>query len=557
MTGYQEALTDPSFAGQLLTFTAPMIGNYGVEDAVVGVAPRQATALICHEARNYAAQRPPGAARLAARRGHRRRSRGSTPARSSAICATAARCCGVAAGEGRRASEARRALAARAPDGGPAARGRGLAASSTACRPRRRALPRRRCSTTAPRPRSCACSSEAGADVDRRPARRHRGAGRRTRARRRAARERPRRPRRRWTRTSPSVRAMLDHGRPLFGICLGHQLLGRALGLETFKLPFGHRGANHPVLERATGRVLVTSQNHGFAVAAPENGDGRRRRHARLALRRHRRGPAGARPRRSGRCSSTPRPRPARTTRARRWSEFVEACRRAGEGEPLMPRRDDLRTIAMIGSGPIVIGQACEFDYSGVQGLKVLREEGYRTVLVNSNPATIMTDPGWADRDVPRAARPRGHDRRAAARAARCAAARRWAARRRSTLAMELEQAGVLDELEIELIGASIHGHPHGRGPRGVRRRRWPRSGCAAALGDRPHVAEARAPPSPATLPLPVVIRPAFTLGGHGGGFARTLGARTRRRRAASPSRRSRRCCSRSRCWAGASSSSR
>ena len=62
-----------------------------------------------------------------------------------------------------------------------------------------------------------------------------------------------------------------------------------------------------------------------------------------------------------------------------------------------MPRRDDLHSIAIIGSGPIVIGQACEFDYSGVQALKVLREEGYRTVLVNSNPATIMTDPDWAD----------------------------------------------------------------------------------------------------------------------------------------------------------------
>src|ERR671910_2475545 len=63
-----------------------------------------------------------------------------------------------------------------------------------------------------------------------------------------------------------------------------------------------------------------------------------------------------------------------------------------------MPRRDDLETILIIGSGPIVIGQASEFDYSGTQACRVLRQEGYRVVLVNSNPATIMTDPGMADR---------------------------------------------------------------------------------------------------------------------------------------------------------------
>ena len=62
-----------------------------------------------------------------------------------------------------------------------------------------------------------------------------------------------------------------------------------------------------------------------------------------------------------------------------------------------MPRRHDIRSICLIGSGPIVIGQACEFDYAGCQALKVLREDGFRTIVVNSNPATIMTDPGFAD----------------------------------------------------------------------------------------------------------------------------------------------------------------
>src|SRR4029453_1530014 len=68
-----------------------------------------------------------------------------------------------------------------------------------------------------------------------------------------------------------------------------------------------------------------------------------------------------------------------------------------GRGEGLMPRRDDLESILLIGAGPIVIGQACEFDYSGTQACKVLRAEGYRVILANSNPATIMTDPEFAD----------------------------------------------------------------------------------------------------------------------------------------------------------------
>jgi carbamoyl-phosphate synthase small subunit len=70
----------------------------------------------------------------------------------------------------------------------------------------------------------------------------------------------------------PAIRGVLDAGIPLFGICLGHQLLAQAAGMKTYKLPFGHRGANHPVLELDTGRVLVTAQNHGFAVRPPATG---------------------------------------------------------------------------------------------------------------------------------------------------------------------------------------------------------------------------------------------------------------------------------------------
>ena len=119
-----------------------------------------------------------------------------------------------------------------------------------------------------------------------------------------------------------------------------------------------------------------------------------------------------------------------------------------------MPRRDDIETIALIGSGPIVIGQACEFDYSGTQALRVLRDEGYRTVLINSNPATIMTDPGWADRTY---LEPLDLDgvRSVLERERPDALLPTLGGQTALNLASQLEEAGILEELGIELIGAS------------------------------------------------------------------------------------------------------
>src|SRR3989440_2290694 len=120
-----------------------------------------------------------------------------------------------------------------------------------------------------------------------------------------------------------------------------------------------------------------------------------------------------------------------------------------------MPRRNDLESICIVGSGPIVIGQAAEFDYAGCQALKVLREDGFRTIVVNSNPATIMTDPDFADRtyiepldvdavaDVLRIERPD-------------ALLPTMGGQTALNLARELARAGVLDELGIELIGAKL-----------------------------------------------------------------------------------------------------
>ena len=120
-----------------------------------------------------------------------------------------------------------------------------------------------------------------------------------------------------------------------------------------------------------------------------------------------------------------------------------------------MPRRDDIETILLIGSGPIVIGQACEFDYSGTQACRVLREEGYRVVLVNSNPATIMTDPEFADAtyveplDVATLERIIAKERPDALLPT-------LGGQTGLNLAIELHEAGVLEKYNVEMIGANV-----------------------------------------------------------------------------------------------------
>src|SRR5437879_9102969 len=120
-----------------------------------------------------------------------------------------------------------------------------------------------------------------------------------------------------------------------------------------------------------------------------------------------------------------------------------------------MPKRTDIESICLIGSGPIVIGQAAEFDYAGCQALKVLREDGYRTIVVNSNPATIMTDPGFADRTY---LEPLGLDGVAdvLARERPEALLPTMGGQTALNLARELADAGVLAKLGVELIGAPL-----------------------------------------------------------------------------------------------------
>jgi carbamoyl-phosphate synthase large subunit len=180
-----------------------------------------------------------------------------------------------------------------------------------------------------------------------------------------------------------------------------------------------------------------------------------------------------------------------------------------------VPRRNDIESVCLIGSGPIVIGQACEFDYAGSQALKVLREDGFRTIVINSNPATIMTDPGFADRtyleplDVEGVLGVLERERPDALLPT-------MGGQTALNLAAQLDETGVFAELGIELIGAGIDAINRAE-DRELFRAAVQSVGLQVPVSTIVHsVDELEA------VALPAVVRPAFTLGGHGGGFAYT-----------------------------------
>ena len=185
-----------------------------------------------------------------------------------------------------------------------------------------------------------------------------------------------------------------------------------------------------------------------------------------------------------------------------------------------MPRRTDIETILLIGSGPIVIGQACEFDYSGTQACRILRQEGYRVVLANSNPATIMTDPDFADatyiepldievltriieRERPDALLPTLGGQTAL------------------NLAMALEEAGVLAKYNVEMIGADALAIATAE-DRELFKQAMAEIGLATPKSATAHTLE-EAMNVVGSIGLPCVIRPAYILGGRGTGIASTM----------------------------------
>ena len=184
-----------------------------------------------------------------------------------------------------------------------------------------------------------------------------------------------------------------------------------------------------------------------------------------------------------------------------------------------MPKRKDIKKILVVGAGPIIIGQACEFDYSGTQACKALKDEGYKVILINSNPATIMTDPDVADKtyiepitlevlekilikEKPTAILPTMGGQTAL------------------NLAMEAEKKGILRKYKIELIGANSKAIANAEDRKKFRKNMidigldLPKSKIVNNFSQASKVLN--------QIGLPAIVRPAFTLGGLGGGIVKT-----------------------------------
>src|SRR3990172_11893374 len=182
-----------------------------------------------------------------------------------------------------------------------------------------------------------------------------------------------------------------------------------------------------------------------------------------------------------------------------------------------MPKRDDIKSILIIGAGPIVIGQACEFDYAGTQACKALKEEGYRVVLVNSNPATIMTDPGLADATYVEPITPEVVGR-ILERERPDALLPTMGGQTALNTAMALSRSGRLAELGVELIGASAEAIDKAE-DRQLFRQAMERIGLECPKSRLVGGLE-EAVAALAEIGLPAIVRPSFTLGGTGSGIA-------------------------------------
>ena len=309
---------------------------------------------------------------------------------------------------------------------------------------------------------------------------------------------------------------------PLLGICLGHQILGRAIGGTTSRLPFGHHGANHPVKDLETGLTHITSQNHEFQVdpgSIPEgeffvsqlnlnDGSVEGLAHRSLPVFSVQYHPEGC-------------PGPQDNQHLfDRFTEMVRSARPLARSVAGAAPVERPRKVLIVGSGPIVIGQAAEFDYAGSQACKALREEGVETVLVNSNPATIMTDDDVADRVY---IEPLTLEALTAVieRERPDAILPTLGGQTGLNLAVELAEAGVLERCGVRMLGTPLASIRMAEDRDAFKKllesigEPVPDSLVCTSLPEAEGLA--------GRIGYPLIIRPAYTLGGTGGGIANNL----------------------------------
>ena len=372
----------------------------------------------------------------------------------------------------------------------------------------------------------------------------------------------------------PVLRELIETGKPMFGICLGHQMLALALGGRPARWKKAIAAPTTRCATSLTGKVEITSQNHGFVVDPDSLPAGVEATHISLfdgtneglrlkdlpvfSVQHHPEASPGpqdshylfqrfidmmAATRRTANEFGLTRFVEA-SSRRRPGSIHPQACCRQLAQEPLipaafrrlhrgsrlspgrqagwasMPKRTDINSILIIGAGPIVIGQACEFDYSGAQACKALKDEGYRIVLVNSNPATIMTDPELADATYIEPITPEIVERIIARERERhpIALLPTMGGQTALNTAMALSRSGALAALRRRADRRQRGGDRQGRGPQ-LFRQAMDKIGLESPKSRLVNSLEA-AREALDHVGLPAIIRPSFTLGGTGGGIA-------------------------------------